>query len=138
MVAIKGAPDVVLDLCSHYQRMDDTHIPLTEEQRMRILKANDQMTQDALRVLGVAYRVSQTMPVMDDLEKLEEGMIFVGLVGMIDPPRPEVKPALVKASKAGIRTIMITGDFPNTGTSDCGGNRIAKTQPPGVECCRAG
>lgn len=114
LVVIKGAPDVVLDLCTHYQRMDDTHSPLTEEQRMRVLKANDQMTQDALRVLGVAYRVSQSMPVMEDLEKLEEGMIFVGLVGMIDPPRPEVKLALAKASHAGIRTIMITGDFPNT------------------------
>ncbi len=114
VVALKGAPDVVLDLCSHYQRMDDTHTQLTEEQRMRILKANDQMTQDALRVLAVAYRVSQSMPVMEDLDKLEEGMIFVGLVGMIDPPRPEVTPALAKASKAGIRTIMITGDFPNT------------------------
>ncbi len=114
VVAIKGAPDMVLDLCTHYQRMDDTHTPLTEEQRMRILNANDRLTQDALRVLGVAYRVSQSMPVMEDLEKLEEGMIFVGLVGMIDPPRPEVTQALVKASKAGIRTIMITGDFPNT------------------------
>jgi Ca2+-transporting ATPase len=114
VVAIKGAPDVVLDLCSHYQRTDDTSAPLTEEQRMRILNANDQMTQDALRVLGVAYRVSQTMPNMVDLDKLEEGMIFIGLVGMIDPPRPEVTPALVKANKAGIRTIMITGDFPNT------------------------
>jgi Ca2+-transporting ATPase len=114
VVAIKGAPDIVLDLCSHFQGMDDSSVPLTEEQRMRILNANDQMTQDALRVLGVAYRVSQSRPNIDDLEKLEEGMVFVGLVGMIDPPRPEVTPALVKASKAGIRTIMITGDFPNT------------------------
>jgi Ca2+-transporting ATPase len=81
---------------------------------MHILKANDEMTQDALRVLGVAFRVSQTMPDMEDMEKLEEGMIFVGLVGMIDPPRPEVTPALAKASRAGIRTIMITGDYPNT------------------------
>ena len=114
VVAIKGAPDVVLDLCTHYQRMDDTPAPLTEEQRMRILNANDQLTEDALRVLGVAYRVSQTMPNMEDVEKLEQGMVFVGLVGMIDPPRPEVAPALAKATKAGIRTIMITGDFPNT------------------------
>jgi Ca2+-transporting ATPase len=114
VVAIKGAPDVVLDLCTHYQRMDDTPASLTDEQRMRTLNANDKMTQDALRVLGVAYRVSQSMPIMEDLEKLEEGMIFVGLVGMIDPPRPEVTPALAKATKAGIRTIMITGDFPNT------------------------
>ncbi len=114
VVAIKGAPDMVLDLCTHYQRTDDSPAPLTEDQRMRVLNANDLMTQDALRVLGVAYRVSQTLPEMEDLEKLEEGMIFVGLVGMIDPPRPEVAPALVKASRAGIRTIMITGDFPNT------------------------
>jgi Ca2+-transporting ATPase len=114
VVAIKGAPDVVLDLCSHYQRMDDSQARLSEEQRMRILNANDQMTQEALRVLGVAYRVSPSMPDMENLEKLEEGMIFVGLVGMIDPPRPEVPPALAKASRAGIRTIMITGDFPNT------------------------
>jgi len=114
VVAIKGAPDLVLDLCTYYQRMDDTPAPLTEEQRMRILNANDKLTQEALRVLGVAYRVSQILPNIEDLEKLEEGMIFVGLVGMIDPPRPEVTPALAKAIKAGIRTIMITGDFPNT------------------------
>ena len=114
IVAIKGAPDVVLDLCSHYQRMDDTPAPLTDEQRMRILNANDQMTQDALRVLGVAFRVSQDMPNMEDLKSLEAEMVFVGLVGMIDPARPEVAPALAKATKAGIRTIMITGDFPNT------------------------
>src|SRR4030066_603124 len=114
MVAIKGAPDVVLDLCTHYQRMDDTPAHLTEDQRMRILAANDKLTQDALRVLGVAYRGSPTHPIMEDLEKLEEGMVFVGLVGMIDPGRPEVALALAKASKAGIRTIMITGDFPNT------------------------
>ena len=114
VVAIKGAPDVVLELCTQYQRTDDTPAILTEEERMRILKANDQMTQEALRVLGVAYKVSQNLPDVEDLEKLEDGLIFVGLVGMIDPPRPEVKPALVKATKAGIRTIMITGDFPNT------------------------
>ncbi len=114
VVAIKGAPDVVLELCTRYQGMDDTSSPLTEEQRMHILRANDKMTQEALRVLGVAYRVSARLPDSEDLEELEEGMIFVGLAGMIDPPRPEVTPALEKASQAGIRTIMITGDFPNT------------------------
>jgi Ca2+-transporting ATPase len=114
VVAIKGAPDVVLDLCTQFQRTDDNPAPLTEEQRMRILKANDQMTQEALRVLGVAYKVTQEIPDVTDLERLEDGIIFVGLVGMIDPPRPEVTPALAKAAKAGIRTIMITGDFPNT------------------------
>ena len=126
VVAIKGAPDLVLDLCTHYQRMDDTPAPLTEEQRMRILNANDQMTQDALRVLGVAYRVSPTHPIMEDLEKLEEGMVFIGLVGMIDPARPEVTPALAKATKAGIRTIMITGDFANTARAIASGIGLLK------------
>jgi Ca2+-transporting ATPase len=114
VVALKGAPDVVLDLCTQYQRMDDTSAYLTEEQRMRILNANDTLTQEALRVLGVAFKVCTTLPEIEDLKKLEDGLIFVGLVGMIDPPRPEVTPALAKATKAGIRTIMITGDFPNT------------------------
>ncbi len=114
VVAIKGAPDVVLDLCTEYQGTDDTQSRLDESRRMRILQANDQMTQDALRVLGVAYKVSQEKLDIDDIQQLEEGMIFVGLLGMIDPPRPEVAPALAKAGKAGIRTIMITGDFPNT------------------------
>jgi Ca2+-transporting ATPase len=122
VVAIKGAPDVVLDLCTHYQRMDDTQTPLTEEQRMRILNANDQMTQDALRVLGVAYRVSQSMPVMEDLEKLEEGMIFVGLAGMIDPPRPEVTPALAKASKANTHDRMT--EVPEYSTGDYGDRSV--------------
>jgi Ca2+-transporting ATPase len=114
VVAIKGAPDVVLNLCTHYQQIEDIPAPLTEEQRMRVLNANDVMTQQALRVLGVAFKVSPSMPIMEDLDELEEGMIFVGLVGMIDPPRPEVAPALAKAIRAGVRTIMITGDFSNT------------------------
>ena len=113
-VTMKGAPDLVLNLCSHYQRMDDQALPLGDEQRMRILAANDAMTQDALRVLGMAYRVHPEKPDNNDVEALEEGLIFAGLVGMIDPPRPEVPPALEKANHAGIRTIMITGDYPNT------------------------
>ncbi len=114
VVAIKGAPDMVLELCTHYQRMDDIPAPLTEEAKQRVLAANESMTREALRVLGVAYRVAPSLPNMEDLEQLEQGMVFVGLVGMIDPPRPEVSPALAKAARAGIRTIMITGDFPNT------------------------
>ncbi|RPI31660.1 MAG: HAD family hydrolase, partial [Chloroflexota bacterium] len=113
-VLVKGAPDVVLNLCSYYQRMDDHVVALDEAQRMRILIANDAMTQDALRVLGMAYRVTPELPAIEDVEAVEEGLVFVGLIGMIDPPRPEVPPALNKARNAGIRTIMITGDYPNT------------------------
>jgi Ca2+-transporting ATPase len=75
------------------------------------------MTRDALRVLGVAYRVLKDVPDNPELikaEELEQQLVFVGLIGMIDPARPEVKPALERARHAGIRTVMITGDYPNT------------------------
>ena len=61
-ITVKGAPDLVLDLCSHYQQMDDHIAPLKNEQLMKILAANDLMTQDALRVLGMAYRVTPDLP----------------------------------------------------------------------------
>jgi Ca2+-transporting ATPase len=114
VVTVKGAPDIVLDLCTHYQRLDDQATPMDEVHRQRILAANDLMTQDALRVLGMAYRVLPDLPESLDTEELEKNLVFAGLVGMIDPPRPEVSPALVKGGRAGIRTIMITGDYPNT------------------------
>lgn len=114
VITVKGAPDLVLERCTHYQRMDDHAIPLDESQRMRILQANDTMTQDALRVLGMAYRVLPEEPSEITPDILEEDLTFVGLVGMIDPPRAEVPAALEKARAAGIRTIMITGDYPKT------------------------
>jgi P-type Ca2+ transporter type 2C len=113
-VLVKGAPDLVLNHCSSYQGMDDRVLPLDETQRMRILISNDKMTQDALRVLGLAYRITHDLDGIDDLKQAEEELVFVGLIGMIDPPRAEVPPALQKGRQAGIRTIMITGDYPNT------------------------
>ncbi len=117
VIAVKGAPDIVLDLCTQYQGMDDKPQPMTAEAKERILAANDTMTKDALRVIGLAYRMEKDVP--DDPEQikadeLEKDLVFVGLTGMIDPPRTEVKPALEHARHAGIRTVMITGDFPNT------------------------
>ncbi|MCS7247376.1 MAG: cation-translocating P-type ATPase [Anaerolineales bacterium] len=114
VVLVKGAPDIVLNLCTHCQNMQDYAVPLREEKRRQILQANDRMTQEALRVLGVAYKLLPELPAALDPAELERGMTFVGLLGMIDPPRPEVMPALEKARRAGIRTIMITGDYPNT------------------------
>jgi Ca2+-transporting ATPase len=117
VIAVKGAPDIVLELCTQYQGMDDKPRELTKEAKERILAANDAMTKDALRVLGLAYRVDIKVPEDPELikaEELEKNLVFVGLVGMIDPPRAEVKPALARARHAGIRTVMITGDFPNT------------------------
>ncbi|MBP9040711.1 MAG: cation-translocating P-type ATPase [Anaerolineaceae bacterium] len=115
VIAVKGAPDLVMNLCTRYQPLYD-HEPqmLNEETRSRILAANDDMTRDALRVLGVAYRLVEQEPESLERSELEKDLVFVGLIGMIDPARPEVKPALQTATNAGIRTIMITGDYPNT------------------------
>jgi Ca2+-transporting ATPase len=117
VVLVKGAPDIVLNLCERYQKMDGILASLQQEDRRWILAANEAMTQQALRVLGGAYKVLPELPVMDDISSLEGNLIFTGLVGMIDPPRPEVPAALEKAKKAGIRTIMITGDYPNTASA---------------------
>jgi len=114
VIAVKGAPDMVLNLCSRYQCHDDSSAPLDDAQRRRILEANETMTRGALRVLGLAYRVERELPDVNDIRNIEKDLVFVGLAGMIDPPRPEAAPALAQAGQAGIRTIMITGDFPNT------------------------
>ncbi len=113
---VKGAPDIILELCTHYQAMDDSIRPLDEATRARIYQAIDSMSEDALRVLALAYRLLPEDASEQEgiLEKAERELTFVGLVGMIDPPRPEVIPALETARKAGIRTIMITGDYPKT------------------------
>ncbi len=113
-VVVKGAPDLIMGLCNKYQGIDDHVHDLDDHTRQRILDANDVMTKDALRVLGVAYRITPNIPKKIDPDELEHDLIFAGLIGMIDPPRVEVTPALNNAIKAGIRTMMITGDFPNT------------------------
>ncbi|HSB00357.1 MAG TPA: cation-translocating P-type ATPase, partial [Anaerolineales bacterium] len=118
VINVKGAPDVVLDLCTQYQDINDHPQPLDDKARKCILDANDAMTKDALRVLGLAYRVVENVPDSPPAElkaeDLEKDLVFVGLIGMIDPAREEVKPALENARKAGVRTVMITGDYPNT------------------------
>jgi Ca2+-transporting ATPase len=114
VVATKGAPDVVLELCSQYQDMQDQVRPLDEASRQRILAANDAMAERALRVLAVAYRVEPEVASQKHAERIERGLIFVGLFGMIDPPRREAPAAIRTARRAGIRTVMITGDYPNT------------------------
>jgi len=114
-VVVKGAPDIVLSLCKNIQSMDDKSTkPMDEKMKASVLSANDSMTKDALRVLGLAFRTVDAHPGDENMTALEEDLTFVGLIGMIDPPRPEVKPALLRARHAGIRTVMITGDFPNT------------------------
>jgi Ca2+-transporting ATPase len=114
VAAMKGAPDIVLGLCTHLQHLDDSRAPLTEAMRRQILEANSRMAQQALRVLAVAYRVEKEEPGEVTVDVIERDLTFVGLFGMIDAGRAEVPPAIDTARRAGIRTVMITGDFANT------------------------
>jgi len=114
VAATKGAPDVILELCNQRQTVDDRIEPLSDQARREILEANDNLSRQALRVLAVAYRAEPDLPDHPVPETVERDLIFVGLIGMIDPARPEVRPAVEKARRAGIRTVMITGDYPET------------------------
>ena len=109
----KGAPDEVLKRCTRYWNGKEEK-PLTEEVRERILKDNKGMANQALRVLGCAQREWEDRPGSWEPEYLEEDLCFLGLSGMIDPIRPEVKAAVEECRGAGIRTVMITGDHPDT------------------------
>ncbi len=110
---MKGAPDIILGLSSTVLE-DGVIRPLTDERRQNILDQNAALAANALRVLGVAFRPLKHVPDEPKAEELERDMTFIGLLGMIDPARPEVKPALETARRAGIRTVMITGDYPKT------------------------
>lgn len=113
LVFSKGAPDVLLSQCS-YMLWDDKVIPFTNTLRQKVMAANEGMARSALRVLGFAYREVKTSERCETAEQAENGLIFVGLTGMIDPPRKEVRDAIATCKKAGIRTIMITGDHQTT------------------------
>ena len=105
----KGAPDVVLKKCTHVLRGDEI-VPMTDEYMEYILKENKEMADRALRVLACSMRVWNEMPIYFESDFLEHDLVFVGLTGMIDPVRPEVKDAIAECKSAGIRPIMITGD----------------------------
>jgi len=110
---VKGAPDVILDLCGHALESGQS-VGLTEEQRRAILEQNRDMASNALRVLAVAYRPLQEVPAVVSPETVEKDLIFIGLLGMIDPPRPEVVEAIKVASGAGLKSVMVTGDYKDT------------------------
>ena len=109
----KGAPDVVVDRCA-YCLENGKPVPMTEERRAAILAANKEMADSALRVLACAERVWKEIPAALESTTVETEMCFVGLCGMIDPVRPEVKDAIAQCREAGIRPIMITGDHVDT------------------------
>jgi len=115
LVFTKGAPDILLALCNQ-ECIGTGRRPLSEERRRAILRQNDELAGQALRTLGVAARELSTTSVDrgDITDSIEEDLGFLGLIGMIDPPRDEARLAVERAKSAGIRPIMITGDHPST------------------------
>ncbi|NMA60402.1 MAG: cation-translocating P-type ATPase, partial [Firmicutes bacterium] len=111
---MKGAPDVVLQRCTHLL-VGTQVVALTQERRQEALKVLERMAEQALRVLAMAYRSLGEQ--ISSEEKWEQGLIFTGLVGMLDPPRPEVPSAIRAARQGGIRTIMVTGDHTKTASA---------------------
>ncbi|NRO90359.1 Calcium-transporting ATPase 1 [Lactobacillus helveticus] len=108
-VAVKGAPDELLKRVTSV-KINDEITPITAQQRQDILQTNQDMAKKALRVLGLACKVIDKTYDDPSTDNVEQDLIFAGLVGMIDPERPEAKAAVAEAHSAGIRTVMITGD----------------------------
>ncbi|GIO10731.1 calcium-translocating P-type ATPase, SERCA-type [Cohnella xylanilytica] len=113
LICTKGAPDLLVDRCA-YVLWEGNVVPFTGTLKTKVLQANEAMAQDALRVLGFAYRDVRSHESCESEDQAENGLIFVGLAGMIDPPRREVFDAIVKCRQAGIKTVMITGDHRTT------------------------
>jgi Ca2+-transporting ATPase len=111
----KGAPDVLLTRCTQ-ELVGDGQRPLTELRRRDILELNEALAGRALRTLGVAYRAAldDTLAPENLRPDVERGLVFAGLIGMIDPPRDEARDAVARAKRAGIRPVLITGDHPTT------------------------
>jgi sodium/potassium-transporting ATPase subunit alpha len=124
----KGAPESVLPLCQHILS-DEKIRPLSVEAKASIVQAQDAMTQRGLRVLAFAYR---NLAVGYDRARLEEDLVFAGLAGLEDPPRPEVTEALRKCQEAGIKVIMVTGDHPRTAAAIAREIGLVKSDSPTI------
>ena len=124
----KGAPESVLPLCQHIL-IDGSMQPLGAEVKVSILQAQDAMAHQGLRVLAFACR---KVAMGYDRERLEENLVFVGLAGLEDPPRPEVPEALRKCQEAGIKVIMVTGDHPRTATAIAREIGLVKSDSPTI------
>ncbi|MFC3748770.1 calcium-translocating P-type ATPase, SERCA-type [Paenibacillus sp. GCM10012306] len=113
MVCTKGAPDILLSRCS-YLLWEGAVVPLTPTLRQKVMDANEAMASGALRVLAMAYRDLRKNEGVGEDKDAESQLIFIGLAGMIDPPRREVRDAISITRRAGIKTVMITGDHGTT------------------------
>ncbi|GAA4411618.1 cation-translocating P-type ATPase [Fodinibacter luteus] len=130
-VVTKGAPDVLLERCTHVQ-VGDSVEPLDEGWRARILADVERLSDEAFRTLAVAYRpLAVTDPPPVD-ESLEHGLVYTGMVGIIDPPREEAATAIREAHRAGVRVVMITGDHPRTAARIARDLGIAPDEPVAV------
>lgn len=112
-IITKGAPEILLGICDYYEENNTVH-DMNSTFLSKIKNKNEKMAEKALRVLGVAYLDVDIMPKEISPDFLEKGLIFVGLIGMIDPPRKGVKEAVLACRRAGIKTVMITGDHITT------------------------
>lgn len=112
-IITKGAPEILLGICDYYEENNNVH-DMNSTFLSKIKNKNEKMAEKALRVLGVAYLDVDIMPKEISADFLEKGLIFVGLIGMIDPPRKGVKEAVLACRRAGIKTVMITGDHITT------------------------
>lgn len=109
----KGAPDVLLSKCTHIYK-DGQIVAITEDDSRKIITSNKSLADEALRVLAFAFRDYTELPVDPSPETTEQELVFIGLTGMIDPPRDEVRDAVAVCRQAGIRPVMITGDHRDT------------------------
>ena len=109
LVITKGAPDVILNKCKFYKYQGRV-IELDFEARRKIEQVNEKMAEKALRVIAISYKIISNLPSKIESKQIEDNLIFEGLIGMIDPPRECVKEAVTTCRKAGIKTVMITGD----------------------------
>ena len=109
LLLCKGSPELLLECCDRIQYHGQVH-DLTPDQRQVILEQNNTLASQGLRVLGLAYRPLDTLPPQPTAAVLEQGLIWLGLVGILDAPRPEAKLAVARCHSAGIRVVMITGD----------------------------
>ena len=116
IVYTKGGIDELLRRCKKYEQNGESYEDL-EEYINQIREKNEEMAKEALRVLGCAYKEIDHMPSKEEMKTIENDLIFIGMVGMIDPPREEAKVAVEKCKKAGIKVVMITGDHKITATA---------------------
>jgi P-type Ca2+ transporter type 2C len=118
LVFTKGAPDVLLARCSR-ELSGEERRPLEDARRAEILRVNEELAREGLRTLGVAFRAlpADAFETEEADERVEQDLVFAGLIGMMDPPRAEARDAVARAKAAGIRPIIITGDHPATATA---------------------